>query len=359
MAPSNLNQVFFNNVTNGAIQSATGSFTSLTGTPSGVEIGVWDVDGGDWISTVFTGFKRIQIVQGMPSGNPIASPIIDVKDIKRISYKSYGQAASILPLTVDRKTIDAGGAPTSTKDVMLRIALRTYPTAYEYFANPTNPYGDLSWNGSGTSYVFPLLGNFSAGRMIFNVEVPASVHGGSETALITALYNAFAGTDSSILKVNPTLRAIFTATDNGTSGLVLTARHYGVEFDATLAYSDKSGSLGTVVSARPTTTAGSNYITAVSDEKKSRARYGNFNRMYFPFAFPEFAQPSYKYDTIEIAYQHDWPSSTGIARAGELNTIKIYHGKGSTALTSATDAANTVIDNVFNYTIGTASEQLF
>lgn len=357
MAPSNLNQVFFNNVL--AIQDATGSsFTNLTGTPASVELGVWDVDAGDWLSTALTSVKRIQVVQGMPSGNPIASPIIDVKDIKRISYKSYGEAGSILPPTLDRKTIDAGGAPTGTKDVMLRIALRTYPTAYEYFANPTNPYGDLSYTGSGTAYTFPLLGNFSAGRMIFNVEVPASVHGGSETALITALYNAFAGTDTSVLKVNPTLRAIFSATDSGTSGLVLTARHYGVEFDATLSYSDKSGLLGTVTSARPSAGAASNYINAISDEKKSRARYGNFNRMYFPFAFPEFAQPFFKYDTIEIAYEHNWPSSTGIGRAGELNTIKIYHSKGTTAV-AAGDAASTVIDNVFGYTLGTSSEQLF
>jgi hypothetical protein len=338
MAPQNLNQVFFNNVTNAAIQSATGAYTAVTGTPA--EIGVWDVDAGDWLATALTGKKRIQIVQGMPTGNPISTPIIDVANIVRINYKVW---ADMVP-TRATQTIDAGGAPTSTKDVMLRIALRTSPTAYaNYYQDGTAV--DLSGGG----YEFPLLGNFSAGRMIFNIEVGASVHGGSETTLITALYNAIIG--------NKTFNALFSATDNGTSGLVLTARHYGVEFDVTCQYSDKSGALGTVTASR--TNATSNYAIALSDEKSQRARYGNFNRMYFPFNFPTFAQSGFKYDVIDIQYKHDWPSSTGIARAGELNTVRIYWGKSSTALSAATDAANTAADTVFGVTIGTSSEQLF
>ena len=62
---------------------------------------------------------------------------------------------------------------------MMRIAVRTAPTNYEYYANPASSYGDLSGGG----YTFPLLGNFSAGRMIFNVEVTASEHNGTEADL--------------------------------------------------------------------------------------------------------------------------------------------------------------------------------
>lgn len=353
MAPSNLNQVFFNNVSNAAIQDATGTaFTDLVGTPSGVELGVWDVDAGDWLSTALTSVNRIQIVQGMPNGNPIASPIIVTKDIKRIKYTAYTNLAP----TVAQATLDFGASVSNAKNVMIRIALRTAPTAYEYYANPNNPYSDLSYTGSGIAYTFPLVGNFAAGRMIFNIEVPASVHSPSgtysETALTTAAYNA--------VLANKTLNAIFKATDNGTSGLVLVARHYGVEFDVVIQYSDASGTVATPTLARATPGAASNYILAVSDEKKNRARYGNFNRMYFPFAFPEFAQPTFKYDTIEISYNHNHPSDTGIARAGELNNIKIFWGKGSTALSSATDAANTVAETVFGITtIGTSQETLF
>ena len=54
--------------------------------------------------------------------------------------------------------------------------------------------------------------------------------------------------------------------------------------------------------------------------------------MYFPVAQVDYAQPGYKYDIIEIQYKHDHPSSTGIARAGEINTLKIFVGTSSTAL---------------------------
>jgi len=244
----------------------------------------------------------IQIVQTMPSGNPIASPIIDIKDIKRIKYDIY--AAS-----VRHSAAINVGAPTAAKDVMVRIALRTAPTAYaNYYQNGTA----LDLSGGGKE--FPLLGNFSAGRMIFNIEVGSSEHGGVEATLYDQIIAKIAA--------NPTLNALFTTTDN-TTDMVLTARHAGVVFDITLAYSDKSGTL-----AAPTMTGyndgAGNYWQVLSDEKSQRARYGNFNRMYFPFAFPEFAVSGNTYEVVQIQYVHDHPADTGIARAGELNTIKIY-----------------------------------
>jgi len=304
MGPSSLNQVF---VVNDPAMYDTTTFAN-TATAALSKLGVWDVDSSTYDDdAALTTKKRIQIVQTMPSGNPISTPIIDVKDIVRINYKEWTDA---IPKRATQ-TIDFG-APTAGKNVMLRIALRTAPTNYESFANPGNGGNDLSGGG----YVFPLVGNFAAGRMIFNKEIAAATHAGSETSLVTAMYNA--------IVADKTLNAIFAATDSGTSGLVLTARHYGVEFDVTSQYSDASGAVGTVTASR--TNATSNYILALSDEKKQRSRYGNFNRMYFPFAFPEFAQSGFKYDVIEIYYKHAWPSDTGIARAGELNVVKIYVG---------------------------------
>jgi hypothetical protein len=193
------------------------------------------------------------------------------------------------------------------------------------------------------------VGNFAAGRMIFNIEVPAGTY--TTTTLGDYVRTAIAA--------NTTLNAIFVT--SGTSTLVLTARHFGVEFDLIAQYSDGSTNnfVTSVVATMATPTAASNYIIALGDEKKQRARYGNFNRMYFPFAFPEFSQPGYKYDVIEIQYAHNHPSSTGIARAGELNTIRIYAGSSSTALTYLAAATGTELATVFNYTGLTDSEQLF
>jgi hypothetical protein len=277
----------------------------------------------------------------MPSGNCIASPIIDVKDIKRINYREW---TSVIP-QVQVQTVTWSGAPTASKAVMIRIALRTAPVDYNSFAAPSSSANDLSNGG----YTFPLIGNFAAGRNIFNIEVPAGTY--TTTTLGDYVRTAIAA--------NTTLNAIFVT--SGTSTLVLTARHYGVEFDLIAQYSDGSANnfVTSVVATMATPTAASNYLIALGDEKKQRARYGNFNRMYFPFAFPEFSQPTFKYDVIEIQYAHAWPSSTGIARAGELNTIRIYAGSSSTALSYAGASTGTELATVFGYTGGTDSEQLF
>lgn len=338
MAPQNLNQVF---VINDPAMYDTTTFAN-TAAVTASKLGVWDVDASSYDDdAALTTKKRIQIVQTMPSGNPIASPIIDVKDIKRINYREW---TSVVP-QVQVQTVTWSGAPTASKAVMIRIALRTAPTDYNSFAAPTAAGNDLS----GAGYTFPLIGNFAAGRNIFNIEVPAGTY--TTTTLGDYVRTAIAA--------NPTLNAIFAT--SGTSTLVLTARHYGVDFDLIAQYSDGSTNnfVTSIVSTMATPAAASNYVVALGDEKKQRARYGNFNRMYFPFAFPEFAQPGYKYDVIEIQYAHAWPSSTGIARAGELNTIRIYVGASSTALSYAAEATGTDFATVFGYTGGTDSEQLF
>lgn len=339
MAPQNLNQVF---IANNPDMLATTTFSNNAAVTAS-NVNVWNVDTGSNIVTNLTAvaIKRIQITQTMPSGNCIASPIIDTKDIKRINYRQW---TSVVP-KVQVQTVTWSGAPTASKAVMIRIALRTAPTDYNSFASPTAAGNDLSGGG----FTFPLVGNFAAGRMIFNIEVPAGTY--TTTTLGDYVRTAIAA--------NPTLNAIFVT--SGTSTLVLTARHYGVDFDLIAQYSDGSTNnfVTSVVSTMANGAAASNYLVALGDEKKQRARYGNFNRMYFPVAFPEFAQPGYKYDVIEIQYAHNWPSSTGIARAGELNTIRIYAGNGATALTYLAAATGTELATVFNYTGLTDSEQLF
>ena len=308
MAPQNLNQVFVANdisdTTNGAL--ITGSTFAVNAAANASKVGVWNLAGSPaYLTTSLTDAAGpIQIVQTMPSGNPIASPIIDVQSIKRIKYDIY--TASVR----HNVRVDIGD-PNASKAVMVRIALRTAPTAYaNYYQNGTAV--DLSGGG----YEFPLVGNFAAGRMIFNVEISAAEHNATEATLYDEIVAKIAA--------NNTLNALFTTTDN-TATLDITARHAGVVFDFIVAYSDGS-TLTPSAAAVVTGGAGGvgNYWQALSDEKSQRARYGNFNRMYFPTAFPEFAQSGNTYEVIEIQYVHGHPADTGIARAGELNTIKIY-----------------------------------
>jgi hypothetical protein len=342
MAPQNLNQVFVAN--SGTLLDDAEAFnTAAVATSS--KVGVWNLGiatpayidittPADMMSLQ----GPIQIVQTMPSGSlPIASPIIDIKDIKRIKHTPA--AASVR----HSAAINVGN-PTTGDNVMVRIALRTAPTAYaNYYQDGTAV--DLS--ASNTQ--FPLIGNFSAGRMIFNIEVTGAEHAATEATLYDKIIEK--------LQANHTLSDLFTTTDNGTD-MVIAARHAGVVFDVTIAYSSGTNT-GTALTA-PTMTgfdAGAgNYWQVLSDEKSCRSKYGNFNRMYFPYNFPTFAQSGTSYDVVEIQYAHAHPAGTGIARAGELNTIKIY--------IVDTAAGSTTADTVFlgasaaNWG-ATATERLF
>lgn len=342
MGPSNLSQVFVvNNVT-----MLTGTtFNQSAATANASKFGIWNIDSavgpiaaGTYTATDITALRRIQFTQST-LGNVISSPIIDVANIVRINYNGFAADVQTHPIQTWTP-----GVPTAGKNVMIRIALRTAPTSYESFANPAN----LNLDVIGTSglpaaaKVFPLVGNFAAGRMIFNVEIPAG----------TATASAIAAADyvKAAILADPKLSAIFSYNAVGAGTLALTARHQGVEFDLVAQYSDGTGAVGTIAATRFTPTT--NYTQAISAEKAQRARYGNFNRMYFPVAQVDYAQPTYAYDMLEIQYKHDHPASTGIARPGEINTLKVFIGSSATPLAAAADFAA-----AFSIAIATDEEQ--
>jgi hypothetical protein len=316
MAPSNLNQVFVANdnsdTTNGTL--ITGSTFSVNAAANASKVGVWNLAANAYLTTSLTAaVGPIQIVQTMPSGNPIASPIIDIADIKRIKYDIYTAS------TRHKVTLNVGNP--SGNDVMVRIALRNAPTAYaNYYENGTA----LDLSSSPGTVDFPLVGNFAAGRMIFNIDVPAGSGSGQHNNTEATLYDVIVAK----LQANTTLSKLFTVTDNTTT-LDIEARHAGVVFDVTVAYTSGTVAGTTVGSSSLITTTGfdagaGNYWQVLSDEKSQRARYGNFNRMYFPMAFHEFAQSGNTYEVVQIQYAHNHPADTGIARAAELNSITIY-----------------------------------
>jgi hypothetical protein len=373
MAPSNLNQVF---VANAATTPAlvTGAFSQVaaSGSAANSKVGVYTAAGttvgyatalmssaGVLNSTI----KTLQFTQTMLSGNCIATPLIDTKNIKRIAVSKY-KATTRAAFTWTPDTNDLAVTTTTDDNIMIRIALRLPPMSYESFANPNN--GGLDLSGGG--YAFPLVGNFAAGRMIFNIEVAVTDYTSSNyTAAAGATAANQKSNISEIVKNavvnNKILNAIFEPTLTGSSGtytaVVLTARHAGVEFDVTISYSTlKTGLTASSFSETNAAAGVGNYWQAISDEKRSRSRYGNFNRMYFPFAFPEFTVAGGTYDVIDVSYAHDWPASTGIARAGELNNVRIY--------VPTLVAASTNVDTAFGLSAteldaaaGTVTEYLF
>ena len=62
------------------------------------------------------------------------------------------------------------------------------------------------------------------------------------------------------------------------------------------------------------------------------------------------------YDKITIEYEHNWPTSTGIAPAGTLNQVVLYFTDSDFTAPVVGDAGDATYDNVFNLTIATAAE---
>lgn len=328
MAPSNLNQVFVANSSTVPVLTS-GNFSQSASTASGAKIGLWDLTAGAYgtnlaaAGVLNTAIKQFQITQTMLTGNCIATPIIDLSSIKRLACTKY--AATLLhQIEIDL----TGYTATANVDdgVMFRFALRTPPTSYLSYTNPSDTTLDLSATASAingmvastTLYPFPLVGNFSAGRMIFNVEVPEN---SMATPTIANLQAAFVTN----FNANKILTKLFTVdTTTTANAIVITARHAGVIFDMTIQSSNTSLTSADVTVNQAADDGAGNYWQVLSQEKAQRSRYGNFNRMYFPMSFPEFAVAGTTYDMIQIDYEHGWPSSTGIAKAGELNTVRLY-----------------------------------
>jgi hypothetical protein len=352
MAPSNLNQVF---VANTANLVTSGSFGITPSTAATSKVGIWDNSVGKFIgdtgaaaSLLTSGafvstLTDIQFVQNMPSGNPIATPLINVKDIRRIAFSSYKAATPYKTVAAIGTLMQA--AATADQAVMMRFAIRTAPTSYASFSSPNDAALDIS--SDTTKYAFPIIGNFSAGRNIHSIEIPEVDHNNDEATFVTKAVTA--------INDHPYLKKVFFASGSSTD-LTVEARHEGVIFDLTIQYSngDAFGEGQTI-----TANAGEgNYYQALSNEKACRSKYGNFNRMYFPMDFPTFAISGNAYNVIDISYEHAHPSSTGIARAAELNNVRIYlldAASGSTTSDTTTGFGATIWDQ----TAGLTAEWFF
>lgn len=330
MAPSNLNQVFVANSSTVPVLTS-GSYSQSAGTASGAKVGLWDLTAGAYgtnlasTGVLNTAIKQLQFTQTMLNGNCIASPIIDLPSIKRLAVTKF-QATKLHQIKVD---LTGFAASTPDDGIMFRIALRNAPTSYISYTNPGDTTLDLSatasaingMTASSTLYPFPLIGNFSAGRMIFNVEV-------SEAALIAAGGITIANVRNEFIKAfaaDKMLGKLFTVDiTTVTDAIVITARHATVVFDVTVQSGNTSIVSADVTVNQAMDEGSGNYWQVISEEKAMRSKYGNFNRMYFPLAFPEFAVAGTTYDMIQVDYEHSHPSSTGIARAAEINTVRIY-----------------------------------
>lgn len=356
---TNLSQVFISNTD--ILETGT-AFTGIASTP---EVGIWNLAGnsgaGAYVNTALyqasadltdddTGeslvtianplwfFNNLQFVQGT-AGNPIATPMINTRNIRRIKYDPHVVSAG------HQTVIDVGTALNS-KNATFKFVLRTTPVDQLSFydANGTG-LPDLSGGG----YQFPLGAFNTTNHKVINVESlfaarPTNDEAGVYDHLVTLIAD------------NPILNALFNLTDGGTT-CTIAARHPGVIFDLIINNDTDETTLASSVQTVTGFVPGvGNAWQVLGEEIRCRSRYGNFNRMYLPQNMPTYTNSTYLYDKVTIEYEHNWPTSTGIAPAGTLNQVVLYFTDSDGTAPVVGDAGTATYDNAFAITIGTASE---
>jgi hypothetical protein len=334
-----MKQVFFSNaVLQAASTAGTDRFSDLVSN----KLGFWTLDartGGAWFATsLFSNtvdtdtsggdtaddavvianplmLKRsIQVVQGFTSGNPIATPIIETNKIVRVTAAHY-EASTQHAGTVTFAAGDSGD------QVQIKFIIRKQPTGYLDFVHNENIIADLSGGG----YAFPLTGFNTTNHKAINITASGTTDNGAGE-MVTAIQN------------NSTLNAMFSVSQS--SGvLTVTARHAGVIFEMIADNLTSDTSLTVANGSAKWAPGTGNDWQARADELQARSQAGNFNRMYFPQTFQDFAVNGGTYDRFEITYKID--GDRDVVKGSQYGTAIIYE-------VTNTDAAGASVCDVLN-----------
>lgn len=336
------------------------SFTGIANTP---EIGIWKLDGtAGYVNTALfqTGvedgsaddgsdavavanplwlYNDLQFVQGVVSGNPIASPLIATRNIRSITYTPY-QAWVGHKATVATTTLAATGAA-DNDTYNFKFVIRSVPTDQTNYFDQDNLqiFGD-----------FPLGAYNTTNHKVINMSVViADVDDADAAGNVTNIQNALAA--------SPILDAMFGAADVG-DDIVITSKFPGLIFDL-LVENETRGTDPVVAAATGQVLGSGNDWQVNGDEMRCRGRYANFNRMYLPQSPSIYTKKGFKYDKIVVEYEHNWPNSTGIAPAGALNQVVLYNTDTDGSAPVVGDAGTDTFGDAFVYTIGTAKKYIW
>lgn len=359
---SNLSQTLISNTD--VRHTASGLLNTITYTSGVPEIGIWDVDGNDFVGDVtlfettvdvstalgapsleavvtvanpLWKFKTIQFVQSTDAQpGVICTPIIHTSQIKSIHYQP-NKAAVARELEVTPPAHTAGDS------YNVKFVIRKVPTSYSSFEDPASGLTDLT----GANKVFPLGFFNNTHHKVINLEIQNSEMPSDDLdGLVDRIHTQ--------VEANATLDALMDITDNGAT-FDVTARHAGVFIDC-IVENTTANTFGSSAVTDDYEAGTGNGWQVLQDEKRCRYKQGNMNRMYFPDSVTQFANTSYNYDKITITYGNpNWPNGAGIAPAGSHNQVVLYYTDTDGTAPGTPDASTNTFDSAFGgYTIGTA-----
>tara|TARA_R110002012_G_scaffold98760_2_gene236402 strand:- start:2245 stop:3441 length:1197 start_codon:yes stop_codon:yes gene_type:complete len=258
-----------------------------------------------WLNSEF------QIVQAMPSGNPVASPIIRTSQVKSLIWQPYVAPAKH---KIDLKTdagVDVGGTVATTDVITIVLNVR-FPQDILFYESQINPTGAIS------GLTPTLSAAFDNPKRVYKIEVVA----GSATATTVS------DTLTTNINAHGTLSKLVTAS-NGTNGVNLEAKLFGMVLDCSYLKEGTVVSTGKVVDVTDMTVGAGSFAEALGAEKKAQYSQGHLNRMYLPTggvtsatATPGSAGTGY--DRLIVEYVNATSSMPGFNNGGNTSRATIY-----------------------------------
>lgn len=288
-----------------------------------------------WLNSAF------QIVQAMPSGNPVASPIIHSNQVKNLSWEpNIAPAAHALRLGTDAG-VDVGGT-VATTDVITVVLNVRFPQDILFYESQVNP------GGSVTNLTPTLSAAFDNPQRVYKIEVVA----GSATAATVS------DTITTAINAHGTLNKLVTAS-NGAGGVILTAKLYGMVLDCSYLKEGTAVSDGLVVDSVDMVIGVGSYAEVLSAEKKAQYSQGHLNRMYLPTGGVTSASATagglssqtVLYNRLVIEYSNVNGGMPGFNNGGNTSTATLYVPKA----TYANQATQLAVEATFGLVNATAS----
>ena len=282
--------------------------------------------------------RAFQIVQAMPTGNAIASPIIHTSQLTRLKWDVND------PPTKHKLEIatDTGFDPIIATDEITLVLNVRFPHDAAYYEAQINP------TGSVTSVTPALSAAFDNTKRIYKVNaIATSATEADQAAVIVAAINA-----------DGDVKQLVTATDAG-GGVQLEANFFGMIIDATiLKNGDKAGAVTDSVDMTPGV---GSFAEVLSAEKKAQYSQGFMNRLYLPTGDLQHASATagglssqtVLYNRLTLEYENKAGKMPGFNGQGNTHTATLYVPKA----TYAAQATQLAVEATFGLVDATASKE--
>lgn len=262
-----------------------------------------------WLNQAF------QLVQAMPSGNPVASPIIHTNQVKRLRWDPNNEP-------VKHKITAAASGLTSIAvgDTLQLIVVLRFPGEITRYEAQINPSGTASGVTPALSHAF---------------DNPKRIYRSAEYVAVSTTaadeHNAFADLVIADNASGKNSFSDFITTTLSTNDLVLEAKFDGLIIDAFVVKNGVKNHTASETTA-PELGVGS-YAEVLSAEKKAQYSQGFFNRMYLPTGGVTSASKTpggasstetANYDRLTIEYLNPDGGMPGFNKHGRYSTATVY-----------------------------------